>query len=82
LTEGPVFKAPLAELGPEFAINDDNTLETREREHIIRMLRETGGVLGGQRGAAARLGLKRSTLQSKLHRLGISPEEYRAAKFA
>ena len=81
LTEGPVLKAPLAELGPLFA-SHDNTLETREREHIIRMLRETGGVLGGNRGAAARLGLKRSTLQSKLHRLGISPEQYRAAKFA
>jgi len=82
LTEGPVLKAPLAELGPELAMSDDNTLETREREHIVRMLRETRGVLGGQRGAAARLGLKRSTLQSKLHRLGISPEQYRAAKSA
>ena len=82
LTEGSVLKAPLAELGPTFTVSDDNTLETREREHIIRMLRETGGVLGGERGAAARLGLKRSTLQSKLHRLGISPEQYRPAKFA
>jgi formate hydrogenlyase transcriptional activator len=77
LTEGSVLKAPLAELGSRFAIHDDNTLETREREHIIRTLRETGGVLGGARGAAARLGLKRSTLQSKLHRLGISPDQYR-----
>jgi formate hydrogenlyase transcriptional activator len=79
LTEGSVLKAPLAELGPTFAITD-NSLETREREHIIRMLRETGGVLGGERGAAARLGLKRSTLQSKLHRLGISREQYGSGK--
>jgi len=76
LTDGPVLKAPLVELGPTFA-SADTTLETREREHIIRMLRETRGVLGGEHGAAARLGLKRSTLQSKLHRLGISPGQYR-----
>jgi formate hydrogenlyase transcriptional activator len=82
LTEGPGLKAPLAELGPTFSISDDNTLEAREREHIIRMLRETGGVLGGKRGAAARLGLKRSTLQSKLHRLGISREQYQARESA
>ncbi len=80
LTEGAVLKAPLAELAPTFTARDDNTLEAREREHIIRMLRETGGVLGGQRGAAARLGLKRSTLQSKLHRMGISAEEYRTVR--
>jgi formate hydrogenlyase transcriptional activator len=77
LTDGTVLKAPLAELGPTFAVTGDTTLETREREHIIRMLRETRGVLGGEHGAAARLGLKRSTLQSKLHRLGISPQQYR-----
>jgi len=77
LTDGTVLKAPLAELGPTFAVTGDTTLETRDREHIIRMLRETRGVLGGEHGAAARLGLKRSTLQSKLHRLGISPNQYR-----
>jgi formate hydrogenlyase transcriptional activator len=76
LSEGSVLKAPLAELGPVFGGPEDNTLETREREHIIRMLRETRGVLGGERGAAARLGLKRSTLQSKLQRLGIFRQQY------
>jgi len=79
LTEGSVLKAPLAELGPEFA-SSEKTLGAREREHILRVLRETRGVLGGERGAAARLGLKRTTLQSKLHRLGISPEQYRTAE--
>jgi formate hydrogenlyase transcriptional activator len=46
------------------------------RETIVRVLRETGGVLSGPGGAAARLGLKRTTLQSRMQKLGISREEY------
>jgi formate hydrogenlyase transcriptional activator len=46
------------------------------RENIVRVLRETGGVLGGPRGAAARLGLKRTTLQSKMGKMGIFCEEF------
>jgi formate hydrogenlyase transcriptional activator len=42
---------------------------------VVRVLRETGGVLAGPRGAAARLGLKRTTLQSKMEKMGISREE-------
>src|SRR5437899_1981262 len=49
-----------------------NTLEDAEREHILQTLRETDGVIGGRHGAAARLGLKRTTLLSKMERLGIS----------
>ena len=49
-----------------------NTLEDVEREHILQTLRETDGVIGGRHGAAARLGLKRTTLLSKMERLGIS----------
>ena len=48
------------------------TLADAEREHILVVLRETGWVLGGPNGAAARLGMKRSTLQWKLKKLGIS----------
>jgi formate hydrogenlyase transcriptional activator len=48
-----------------------------EREHIIRVLRETNGVLSGADGAASRLGVKRTTLQSMLKRLGIEPQEFR-----
>ena len=48
------------------------TLETAEREHILRVLRETNWVIGGLSGAAARLGMKRTTLQSKMQKLGIS----------
>jgi formate hydrogenlyase transcriptional activator len=47
------------------------TLEDAEREHIIRAVNETDGRIGGPGGAAARLGLKRSTLQSRMKKLGI-----------
>jgi formate hydrogenlyase transcriptional activator len=48
------------------------TLEAAEREHILRVLRETDGVIGGPSGAAARLGMKRTTLQYRMKRLGIT----------
>jgi formate hydrogenlyase transcriptional activator len=48
------------------------TLADAEREHILGALREAGWVLGGPNGAAARLGMKRSTLQWKMKKLGIS----------
>ena len=51
------------------------TLADAEREHILGALRETGWVLGGPKGAAARLGMKRSTLQWKMKKLGISRPE-------
>ena len=50
------------------------TLEDSEREHILKILRETRGVLSGPNGAAARLGLKRTTLQGKMKKLGIGRE--------
>jgi formate hydrogenlyase transcriptional activator len=49
-----------------------STLAEAERDHIIRVLRNTGWVLGGPNGAAARLAMKRTTLQSKMKKLGIS----------
>lgn len=78
LTEGPVLRAPLAELESESGHHtlSDATLETAEREHIIRALKECGGRVGGERGAAVRLGLKRTTLQSKMRKLNIAREEY------
>jgi formate hydrogenlyase transcriptional activator len=48
------------------------TLEEVEREHIIRVLRDTNGVVGGSQGAAARLGLRRTTLLYRLEKLGLS----------
>jgi len=75
LTQGSVLEAPLSELNP-IATDDkniDESLEAAEREHILRALRESHGQIGGLRGAAMRLGLKRTTLQSKLKHLGINP---------
>ena len=51
------------------------TLQDSEREHILKVLRETRGVLGGPGGAAERLGLKRTTLQGKMKKLGITRDD-------
>jgi formate hydrogenlyase transcriptional activator len=74
LTEGPALHVPVDELIRDKAT--ERSLESAEREHIIQILRETGGVLSGPKGAAARLDLKRTTLQSMMDRLGIRRENY------
>ena len=51
------------------------TLADAEREHILGVLRETHWVVRGPHGAATRLGMKRSTLQWKMKKLGISRPE-------
>ena len=78
LSEGPALHVPLAELVTSGAgVNPfDHTLDNAEREHIIRILRETCGQISGPTGAAHRLGLKRTTLQSKMQRLNIRREDY------
>jgi DNA-binding NtrC family response regulator len=59
--------------GPEpIAASAAGTLEEVERERILQALQECGAVIGGRHGAAARLGLKRTTLLSKMQRLGIT----------
>jgi formate hydrogenlyase transcriptional activator len=50
---------------------DGRTLEAAERDHILNALRETGWTLSGPSGAAARLGMKRTTLQSRMKKLNI-----------
>jgi PAS domain S-box-containing protein len=80
LTRGPVLYVPLAELQmaqerEETAV-ESPTLHEAEREHILRVLRECKGQIGGEDGAAARLGLKRTTLNSKLKKLGIERSDY------
>jgi formate hydrogenlyase transcriptional activator len=47
------------------------TLEAAEREAILRALRDSTGRVGGEHGAATRLGMKRTTLQAKMRKLGI-----------
>lgn len=74
LTQGTDLDVPIAELGAasHSPVVPTTTLEEAEREQILRALRETKWVIGGSGGAAARLGLKRTTLQSKMQKLGIS----------
>jgi formate hydrogenlyase transcriptional activator len=78
LSEGPVLNVPLAELTPANYEGSrmNGTLESLERSHIVKVLRETDGVIAGSHGAALRLGLKRTTLQSRMQKLGIQHEEY------
>jgi PAS domain S-box-containing protein len=80
LTRGSALYVPLAELQeeeePQEAEQESPTLHAAERDHILRVLRETKGQVGGDDGAAARLGLKRTTLNSKLKKLGIERADY------
>jgi len=77
LSAGPVLNIPLTELRVEKEGSEpESTLRNIEREHILRVLRETGGVVAGLRGAAARLGMKRTTLQSRMQRMGIHRADY------
>jgi formate hydrogenlyase transcriptional activator len=78
LSKGPSLRAPLRELelAEEADTQPDPTLESADREHILRVLREAKGMIGGPHGAAERLGLKRTTLNSKLKKLGIKREDY------
>jgi transcriptional regulator with GAF, ATPase, and Fis domain len=55
-----------------------DTLEAVQRRHIERALEQTDGVVGGEEGAAQLLDVKRTTLLSRMDRLGIEPSEYRA----
>ena len=72
LTNGPVLRVPASEFRARvIASPGDETLEVTEREAILRALHATNWVLGGPNGAAARLGLKRTTLQARMRKLGI-----------
>jgi formate hydrogenlyase transcriptional activator len=79
LSDDERLRPPLAELREEVGKrppDSERTLRERERDHIVDVLRETRGVLSGVKGAAARLGLKRTTLQHKMQKLGISRGDY------
>src|SRR5262245_9137484 len=82
LSRGPELEVPLGELGviPEAApaplkpptASTSSTLQAVERDHILQVLEETKWLVAGPAGAAARLGMKRTTLQAKMRKLGIS----------
>jgi transcriptional regulator with GAF, ATPase, and Fis domain len=76
LTKGRTLAEPPVELDAVQEVRDDNLTEM-ERDHIVRILRQTNGVLSGTDGAASRLGIKRTTLQSMLKRFGIELQDYR-----
>jgi formate hydrogenlyase transcriptional activator len=78
LCPGPVLRVPARDLHHRAITvphsghsGQHQTLEEAERAHILRNLKEVGWVVGGLNGAAARLGLNRSTLQFRMKKLGI-----------
>jgi DNA-binding NtrC family response regulator len=74
LSQGTELHVPVPELKSEAREETQpvTTLEAAERDHILRALQAAEWVIGGPTGAAARLGMKRTTLQSKIQKLGIS----------
>jgi formate hydrogenlyase transcriptional activator len=75
VSPGPVLQVPLTDLSPRVAPArplPQDTLAEAERKHILGVLKETKWVLGGLNGAAVRLGMKRSTLQFRMRKLGIA----------
>jgi formate hydrogenlyase transcriptional activator len=77
LSPGAELQIPIGQLKPMTVplsrpTDGDVSLADAERQHILRALDETNWVLGGAGGAAARLGMKRTTLQSKMKKLNIS----------
>jgi formate hydrogenlyase transcriptional activator len=72
LTRGTTLDIPSSDIQSVSRIPGALTLEEAERDHILRILEQANGVVGGRNGAAARLGMKRTTLQSKMKKLGIA----------
>jgi formate hydrogenlyase transcriptional activator len=74
VTSGSVLHPPLASLNnaAETESQEASTLEEAERKHIRKVLEQTRWVVSGPNGAAARLGIKRSTLYFRMQKLGIS----------
>ncbi|MCU1234143.1 MAG: transcriptional regulator, NifA subfamily, Fis Family [Candidatus Solibacter sp.] len=76
LTNGSTLQVPVRELKRTVGGAAVVTLETAEREAIIRALRDAAGKVGGDQGAAAKLGMKRTTLQAKMRKLGIETKVF------
>ncbi len=79
LSRGTELEVPMSDFkqqpkvaAADFPSNKPFTLEEAEREHILRALGETNWMIGGPTGAAFKLGMKRTTLQSKMRKLGIA----------
>lgn len=80
ITPGIELEVPTAELctasAADVAVAAQTTLREAESKVIIEALRPASGRIAGEVGAAERLGLKRTTLQNKTRRLGITKEYY------
>jgi PAS domain S-box-containing protein len=79
LSTGSSLRVPLGEIftgSDETAVICGNALLQAEREQIVRVLRESNWVVGGDRGAAFRLGLKRTALTYRMQKLGISRPQH------
>jgi formate hydrogenlyase transcriptional activator len=72
LSTGAVLSGTVPEVNATLKLSAAVTLQDAERSHILHTLDQTEGVIGGRHGAAARLGLPRTTLISKMRRLGIN----------
>ena len=85
LTRGEELEVPIAELRPclEMGVASYSASSFRQAECtvIIEALRAASGRIAGQGGAAERLGLKRTTLQNKIRRLGISKVQHQGQSF-
>jgi formate hydrogenlyase transcriptional activator len=76
LSPDSTLQVPLRELqSPAKTAAAPVTLKAAEREHILRALEQARWIVGGPSGAAARLGMKRTTLQSRMRKLGVSRPE-------
>jgi formate hydrogenlyase transcriptional activator len=84
LSPGPALKVSLADLksrveapvvallpAPDSSTSMQSLLDETERAQILRALDQSSGIVSGAEGAAARLGMKRSTLQFRMQKLGI-----------
>ncbi|MGA9507099.1 MAG: sigma 54-interacting transcriptional regulator [Candidatus Sulfotelmatobacter sp.] len=74
LTHGSALQAPIAELGNNGRVTPiAGTREANERDEMVRILKSTNGRVAGPDGAAARMGLKRTTLIARMKKLGVDP---------
>jgi formate hydrogenlyase transcriptional activator len=79
MSTGTALRPPLDELKRlpnQASPRASRTLAEAERDHILEVLHDTGWVLGGRNGAAARLGLPRTTLVYRMRKLGIAREQF------
>jgi formate hydrogenlyase transcriptional activator len=74
LTHGAALQVPISEIGTNGAsLLTPGSRQSDDREEILRILRDTRGRVAGPQGAAARMGIKRTTLISRMKKLGIEP---------